>query len=133
MDLYEWAVAFVSSRFYSEKYIIKKTDFGFTAGNDSEMLYCIVMPDIDINPMLKIVGGKKVFVFVHNTVKNLSVICDNWNRLVNYPMLRLYFVNPSSRYDAFWAICPFAHDRVADKSSLRQGLRAMFNTVEPKI
>ena len=56
---------------------------------------------------------------------------ERWKKLSQLPKLNIYLVNPLSEPDKKWIIAPYVHNRICDNQSLKLGLKAMFETVEP--
>ena len=63
--------------------------------------------------------------------KNLDELYDNWDKYASIVSLKVYFINPSSSLEKKWVISPYVHSKISDKSSLKAGLNALFETVEP--
>ena len=59
------------------------------------------------------------------------VVFDNWDKLIDFKFLSVYFVNPWSSLDKKWVIYPYTHNRIADEDSLETGLKSMFEMIEP--
>ena len=71
----------------------------------------------------------KTMIFCLNTSKNKEWLIKNWES-VKKQGVTLYFVNPESVTDRFWAISPLVHSLVTDTSHLRQGIQSLFDTVQ---
>ena len=71
----------------------------------------------------------KTMIFCFNTEKNKEWLLSHWKELKKEGVT-LYFVNPSSVTERFWAITPLVHSLVADESNLRQGIQSLFETVQ---
>ena len=63
-----------------------------------------------------------IFLFASNTRKNVLFLYANWEFFSKKKNLRLVFINKDG---GRWAINPWLHSLVADKSSLREGLLSM--------
>ena len=63
-----------------------------------------------------------------NKQKNLKFLLDNWKELIQNPKLSIIFVNPTS--ENRWIIFPHTHDKIAEKESLKAGLKTLFEGVE---
>jgi hypothetical protein len=59
------------------------------------------------------------------------MLVDNWDKLIKFPSLTLYFVNPFSKLDKKWLINPYVHSKICDDKSLKTGLKSMFEMVTP--
>ena len=73
---------------------------------------------------------ESINIVFFNNKKNLGIIIDNWQELIKFRNLKIYFVNPFSDLDKKWIVQPFTHHRICDEGSLAKGLRSMFETVE---
>ncbi len=70
-------------------------------------------------------------IIILNNRKNIDFLVDKWKSFSQIANLKVYFINPFSETDKKWIISPHIHSKVCDESSLKQGLVAMFETVEP--
>ena len=110
---------------------IEKNDKGFLVKyKDKEVNFFIIplLKGLDFLNALK--SEDYITTVVLNTTENLDFLIKNWNSLCNYKNLSLCFVNPFSTTEKKWIIHPYIHSRICDESSLKQGLRSMFETVE---
>lgn len=71
-----------------------------------------------------------VCIATYNTKENLDFMINNWKDLIKSQKLSIYFINPMSKTEKKWIIFPHTHDSISEKSSLRQGLLSLFNTVD---
>ena len=62
---------------------------------------------------------------------NIQAVYNVWDRLAANMDLVIIFVNPFSATEEKWVLKPYLHNKVCDRSSLLQGLRAMAELVEP--
>ncbi len=65
-----------------------------------------------------------------NTSNNFKIITEKWPEFVKRK-LTVIFINPMSKLENKWAVATHIHDAICDKSSLKQGLKSMSDTVEP--
>ncbi len=77
----------------------------------------------------KAVSGPTIFVTL-NKKENLKFLADNWKVLSAVKEISVIFINPDSQLDTKWIIRPFVHNRICDDSSLKLGLKSMFETVD---
>ncbi|MBS3136674.1 hypothetical protein J4401_07010 [Candidatus Woesearchaeota archaeon] len=89
--------------------------------------------DILPYPELKVPENvqKNISIITLNIRKNLDELYDNWDKYASIVSLKVYFINPSSSLEKKWVISPYVHSKISDKSSLKAGLNALFETVEP--
>lgn len=64
-----------------------------------------------------------------NNMANIKFVVSNWDKLIKFKFLSIYFINPFSTSDKVWIIRPYIHDRICDKASLELGLRSMAEMV----
>ena len=134
--LLEWTLHYLKNRDLISKKIesIEKGKDKFDAFvkyKDKDQ-YLSIIPQIkDLNFLERLDKEKNHLISVFNTKENLSKIVDNWHKLIDFKLLCILFVNPWSSYDKRWIIYPYTHHRIADESSLKAGLKSMFETVEP--
>ena len=80
---------------------------------------------------MKKINDKTVFIITLNTKDNLSKIIENWSNLIEHQNLCIYFVNPASQLETKWVVCPYTHNKITEKASLKSGLETLFSMVEP--
>ncbi|MBI2176644.1 hypothetical protein HYU40_04865 [Candidatus Woesearchaeota archaeon] len=133
--LKEWALRYVKHRDISVKKItaVKDTDYGFRVANsDGTSTDCIIQPS------LKGLSSRFVSAAVGNTLvvtlsndENIRAVYSMWDALAANQGLLIVFVSPFSGQEDKWVLRPYLHNKVCDRSSLLQGLRAMAELVEP--
>lgn len=62
-------------------------------------------------------------------MENLRFVLGNWKKLADFKSLNFYFINPFSKLDRVWILCPHIHNRICDKASLELGLKSMAEMV----
>ena len=65
-----------------------------------------------------------------NKKENLKFLGDNWKAIAAVKEISIIFINPDSQLETKWIIRPYVHNKICDDSSLKTGLKAMFETVE---
>jgi len=71
-------------------------------------------------------------VVVYNTSKNFDFLLKNWEKFSSFKRhFNIHFINPFSSTEKRWAVFPYTHNIVTEKSGLKPGLLALFNNVEP--
>ncbi|MBW2975382.1 hypothetical protein KY366_06705 [Candidatus Woesearchaeota archaeon] len=134
--LTEWTINFLKNRDLMLKNIelIEKDKDGFDVYvkfKDKEQFFISrpIIGDIDdILPKFDEQGHFGLVVF--NTLSNFNSLVKNWGKLIKFKHLWIYFVNPLSKLDKRWVVCPCTHNNICDTSALEKGLRSMFETVE---
>ena len=135
--LVDWTINFVKNKDVLTKKIesIEKNKNGFdlfVKFKDKGQSF-IVAPSIsDLNSIISKINNTLHFSIVTlNSNDNLESLIKNWRRLTEFKFLSVIFVNPFSQLDKKWIIYPSTHHRICDESSLKIGLRSMFEMVEP--
>jgi len=134
--LVEWAINYVKNRDLLTKNIggigKEKGGFDFIVNFKDKKQYFIVKPLIDnIGEIINKINKEAHFsLVVFNTKENFKAVVDNWNNLVEFKNLSIYFVNPFSELDKRWVVYPYTHHKISEKASLETGLRTMFEMVE---
>lgn len=135
--LVEWAMQFIKNKDLISKKIEKiengKDGFDIYVKYRDREQYFIIAPSIaDIDLIIERLNNNFYFSIVTlNSRGNFEIILKNWNKLVNFKFLNIIFVNPFSELDKRWVVFPHTHHKICDESSLENGLRAMFEMVEP--
>ena len=135
--LIEWTVNFVKNKDVITKKIenIEKNRQGcdlYVKFKDKEQFF-IISPSLNSLDALipKIKGNSHFCIVTLNSSENLDNLVKNWRRLIEFTLLSVIFVNPFSQLDKKWIICPCTHHKICDESSLKTGLKSMFEMVEP--
>ncbi|HLC60445.1 MAG TPA: hypothetical protein VJJ52_03370 [Candidatus Nanoarchaeia archaeon] len=135
--LIEWTASFVKNKDVIAKKIenIEKNKDAFdlyVKFKDKEQFF-IISPSINnldsIIPKLK--NDSHFCIVALNSSENLECLIKNWRKLIDFKFLSIIFVNPFSQLDKKWIIYPYTHHRICDESSLKTGLKSMFDMVEP--
>ncbi|MBR9698973.1 hypothetical protein GOV09_00765 [Candidatus Woesearchaeota archaeon] len=126
-SLIEWALYYFKSKDAFQKKIVSiKKHFPYLDiqyKDKKETIICC--PELDQCEI------KDYTIITLNRRKNVEFLHDNWKRLSSLPELKIYFINPFSTSEKRWIIHPFTHNKICDEESLKTGLLAMFETVEP--
>ena len=86
----------------------------------------------DVDSIIQRINNNAYFSIVTlNSKENFDMIIKNWHKLISFKFLNIIFANPFSALDKKWVIFPYTHHKICDESSLENGLRAMFEMVEP--
>jgi|ETNmetMinimDraft_2_1059921.scaffolds.fasta_scaffold49434_2 hypothetical protein len=134
--LLDWAINFVKNRDAFTKKIKeiekgKDSDFSVRYDDGKEASFIIIPSIDDIQKTLEKRTKKDHFCIITlNNKDNLDSIINNWKKLIEYEFLSIYFVNPDSKLDKKWILFPYTHNKICDESSLKSGLKSMFEMVE---
>lgn len=134
--LVDWVKTYIKNKDVVNKSIenIKEDkDFDLIVNyKDKEEFYIIEAFIKDINLILnKLVNNKVITLIVFNSEENFNFIVGNWKKFIDLSNFKIIFVNPFSEMDEKWIIKPYMHHKICDESSLRLGLKSMFNMVTP--
>ena len=135
--LADWTINFIKHKDILTKKIERiengKDGFDLYVKYKDREQYFIILPKIgDIGQILERINDNFYFtVITLNSKENFGIILKNWAKLVNFKFLNIIFVNPFSQLDTKWVIFPHTHHKICDESSLENGLKAMFDMVEP--
>jgi hypothetical protein len=75
-------------------------------------------------------SGEVQGICVENVEENFKFVISHWKEFSEMPNLCLIFVNLD--LGEKWIIFPYTHSRIADPSTLEQGLRTMFDVANGK-
>lgn len=133
--LMDWSINFIKNRDILTKKIsdIKKKELDFSVVNKdrTEIFYFIILSIENISEILKKTNKNSHFgIFTLNNKKNLIILINNWEKLIEFEYLGFYFINPFSKLDEKWVIFPYTHHRICDPDSLQTGLRTMSEMVD---
>lgn len=67
-----------------------------------------------------------VLISCLNTKKNLNILIQNWQDVKEKNIIFI-FANPKKA--THWSINPKMHDRINDKTSIKTGLKALFESI----
>lgn len=87
-----------------------------------------IVKSADFNPGE---GAAMKGLVIYHTKENFDNIVKSWDTLAGITGLTIFSLNPYSTLDKKWIINPRTHALVSDADSLKEGLKAMFETVEP--
>jgi hypothetical protein len=104
----------------------EETDFGFiTHFKDKDVEY-IISDTLNFDILEK--EKEQCFVTVNNS-KNFNTMTSEWKILIAYPKLKIIFVEKISTGE-HWQISPYMHDKIADKKTLKSGLKSLFDSAK---
>ena len=135
--LKDWIIHFIKNRDMVFRKVISidvnKKGFDIIVKYKGKEQFFLVEPVIqDIDNMIgKLDKDGNYALVVFNTAENFNMVVEKWDKLIEFKSLKMYFVNPFSNLDKKWIISPFTHHRICDESSLKTGLKSMFEMVEP--
>lgn len=141
--LFDWTFHFIKNRDILVRRIVKIEEYInqgyiFVEYKDKRMVYLVVpfIKDFDkvwgsLQEFKKSTDSSDSCLVVFNDKDNLDKVIENWQIMDKYPEFQIIFANPFSMQDKRWILIPYTHSRVTEPSALKQGLKAMFETVDP--
>ena len=78
------------------------------------------LKDININTI------DKQKISCNNTKKNFDWLINNWDELKKTDV-SIIFANPKKAMH--WSVIPKAHNNISDKSTIKKGLKAIYDTI----
>jgi len=149
--LVDWTINFIKNKDIVAKKIEKiengKDGFDLYVKYKDKEQYFIIAPNLaDIDSIMqRIVSCERVRNEAHshstdklhftivtlNSKENFEAMLKSWDKLINFKFLSIIFVNPFSDLDKKWIVFPYTHHKISDDSSLKNGLKTIFEMVEP--
>ena len=135
--LVNWTINFVKNRDILSKKIehIENGRDGFdlyVKYKDKEQYFIIIADIAHIDAIIQRMNSNSHFSIVTlNSKDNFGILLKNWDKLIDYKFLSIIFINPFSKIDKKWIVFPHTHQKISDASSLKNGLKSMFEMVEP--
>jgi hypothetical protein len=133
--LADWSIKFLENKDAIRKEIIKIekniSGFDFVIHYKDKVKYFVVSPILGNDIVNKIKADGYFGIITLNNMANIKFVVSNWEKLAGFKFLNAYFVNPFSSPDKMWAINPYIHDKVCDRSSLELGLKSLAEMVAP--
>ncbi|MFH1181890.1 MAG: hypothetical protein V1702_02945 [Candidatus Woesearchaeota archaeon] len=126
--LKEWAMRYVKNRVSSLEGIIATEEQGnsiIMRRKDGSATY-VVEPVFDIKTAKK---GITIVALSNST--NIDAIAKNWGTLSKLKGMKIILANPFSTQEERWSISPEIHNRICDRKTLKLGLKAMAELVDP--
>ncbi|MBI2581393.1 hypothetical protein HYV85_06365 [Candidatus Woesearchaeota archaeon] len=141
----EWALRYVRHRDIAARKIsgLKDTGYGFViVNNDGSSTGCFVQPSLQgVKPALFATAAvadkeskesmRNILIVTLSNSENIQAVYRMWDVLAANSGMLVVFANPFSALEDKWVLKPHLHNRVCDRGSLLQGLRAMSGLVEP--
>jgi hypothetical protein len=135
--LADWTINFIKNKDIIAKKIenIENGKHGFDLHvkyKDREQ-YFIIAPSIsNIDSVIQKIDNNAHYTIVTlNSKENFNSMLKSWHKLVSFKFLNIIFANPFSQLDKKWIVFPYTHHKICDESSLENGLKSMFDMVEP--
>ncbi len=140
--LSEWMFNYIKNRDLITKKIEKIEEYMnksyiFVKYKDKKQIF-FIEPEItnidetleNINSAKKETDSEWSSLIVLNSLNNLKAMQDNWKTLSKDTKFSIMMINPFSVLDKKWIISPYVHSKITEPKTLKQGLKAMFDSVE---
>ena len=127
--LKDWALHFVKHRdlFLKNLTDIEEYDDSFIANFKTKAERYIVRENLKIEDNLS--KDESIVIVTLNNARNFQVLISEWKVLISFPKLKVIFVEKISN-GKHWIIHPYMHDKISDKASLKQGLKALYDNAK---
>ena len=132
--LIDWCIRFLQNKDSIRKEImnIEKTQQNsFAIHYKDKVKYFFIAAIINNDVFNNLNTDSFTGIFTLNNPSNIRFVVTEWKKLTEFKFLSIFFINPFSTADKVWAISPYIHDRICDKSSLELGLKSMAEMVVP--
>jgi len=132
--LKEWVYNYIKNKdaFLKNILSIDKTSTGLLVKYIDKDQIVITSERLDLKLLNKNKESDKLFIFTYNTKDNLETLISIWDSIIKYKSLSICFVNQDSKLEKKWIIQPYTHNKISERSVLKQGLISLFQTVETK-
>ncbi len=132
--LREWMLQFLRNRdaFFRKIAEIKEQAIPVVRYKDGIEQRILILPDFS-KAAAALSGAKEDEHLIISTLsnkKNKESLRAQWNALVPYKFLTLYFINPHSSSEKKWVLMPHVHQKVCDQTSLMHGFNSLSEMVE---
>ena len=141
--LFEWSFQFIKNKDIVARKIVKIEEYLnqgyiFVEYKDRRGVYYIVpfISDFDkvwneLQEFKKATNSTDSCIVIFNSRENLDKITEKWSVVDKDQKLQIIFSNPFSTLEKRWSIMPYIHSKITEASALKQGLKALFETVDP--
>ena len=123
--LKNWAIDYIKHRdvFLRNLVKIEDNEIGFDAIFKSKKEKYIIQENLELNDIPK---DSSVCYVTLNNQKNFAKLLTEWKILISFEKLKIIFVEKISN-GKHWIIAPYLHDKISDKSSLKAGLKSLYD------
>ncbi|MBI3033279.1 hypothetical protein HYY69_07420 [Candidatus Woesearchaeota archaeon] len=132
--LHEWLKEYIKHRNLMKQDIIKiddKPSIISVQYKTKKHVYIIVTDAIKLLDHLNIVkDNTHLSLIVPNQKQFVEAMIKAWDKIIIFPLLSIFFVNPQALGEKKWIIYPSTHNSISDKASLETGLMSLFQGVE---
>ena len=99
---------------------------------DGKQVHYYILPFIDdFSKHLDSMKEQELGIVTFNTLPAFKALVKDWKLLIEKQSLVIYFINPFSKQEKKWIIRPRTHHLISDEASLKEGLKSLFETVDP--
>ncbi|MFW5852512.1 MAG: hypothetical protein ACOCUR_00620 [Nanoarchaeota archaeon] len=126
--LKEWIVHHLKHKniFLNNLKDIVEDERGFVANFKDKSEIYIVQENLELEQIPK---DEHVCYVTLNTSKNFSKLLAEWKILISFTKLKIIFVERISN-GKHWTISPYIHDKISDRSSLKAGLKSLYENAK---
>ena len=99
---------------------------------DGKIIHYYIIPFIeDFKKHLTDMKEQDLGIITYNTPSAFNSLIKEWKNIIEKPSLVIYFINPFGKEEKKWILRPRTHHLISDQDSLKEGLRAIYETVDP--
>ena len=126
--LQEWTQYHIKHRdvFFKKLNGFEELNSGFIAHFKDKDVQYIIQDSLDFDELKK--EQEQCFVTINNS-KNFNSLLSEWEILISCEKLKIIFVDKISTGE-HWQIAPFMHNKIADKKTLKAGLKSLFESAK---
>jgi hypothetical protein len=133
MDLKEWLANYLKWKDQVDHALkdVKVEKDVLTAAYEDKKVSFLLADKLTDETVKHLAEGKFKGVCTKNIEDNFSFLITRWDALAAIPNLMMIFVN--LELGEKWILFPSTHNMIADKETLKQGLRTMFDLANGKV
>ena len=128
----DWSLSYFRHKDIIARKIQKfdEADSSFSIEYSDKRLEVRMAPDLQSADLREYDKAKHLVIVTVNAEEVVPWLERKWQDLITLPHLSFLMINPFSKGDTKWQICPAVHHRIADESALKTGLLAMGELVD---
>ncbi len=129
MDLLEWASAYIDNLNFFKRDLLgkemKENTIQCEYKNKGKLIYFI--EEVLNEDVIKKTENEKSVIICLNKKENLVFLIEHWQDFIKNTSLKIIFCNPTLNLQ--WSLLPYTHNLIADKGSLKLGLKSIFESI----
>jgi hypothetical protein len=73
---------------------------------------------------------KNITIAILNKKEHINILLKEWDKLIEFIHLTVFFINPESLNEKKWLIKPAVHNKITDSSTLKTGIFSIAESVD---